>query len=313
MDWARLAETVRDAVHFLDDVVSINAYVPAIPELKEAAWRGRRIGLGFMGLADVLFAVGARYGADDGLSWAVKIVEWIQYHAINASSDLAIERGPFPAISGSPFDPVNFRWTPPVSQFADIVAKHESVIDRPPVDWIATKDRIMQYGIRNAAVTTVAPTGTIATVAGVEGYGIEPVFRLSYTRSVNQSAGGGPMVLRYASPLFEKAMEKHGISKDDPEFQKVLIEGTCADANVPQEIKRVFVTTGDVSTVDHVRMQAAVQDFTSNSISKTINLPAGSLKEDVLSAYMHAWKLKCRGITVYVDKSRKNQVLNTVK
>lgn len=313
--WDKLATTVRKAVRFLDDVVTANTYIPCIPELKQAAWRARRIGLGFMGLADVLFAVGARYGDPDGIAWAGEIAEFIQYHAMLASIDLAAERGPFPAITGSIFDPMNLRWTPPTKPA--FVLKDPSLqlvvgiqSQMPKLDWPRVVEGIRRYGIRNAALTTVAPTGTIATVAGVEGYGIEPAFSLSYTRKVSQSVGGEAVTLNYASRSLTKALNDWKIPMDSPQVQDALARGSISgDERFPALLRRVMVTAADVPPIGHIRMQAAVQNYFSNSISKTVNLPPGSTREDVAQAYMTAWELGCRGITVYVSGSRQREVL----
>ncbi|HBA91491.1 MAG TPA: ribonucleoside-diphosphate reductase, adenosylcobalamin-dependent, partial [Anaerolineaceae bacterium] len=166
---------------------------------------------------------------------------------------------------------------------------------------------------RNAAQTTIAPTGTIATVAGCEGYGCEPTFALAYIRHVNDN--GNDLQLAYASPLFEEALIKAGL---DPETRQQIIdqtmqEGSCQQvAALPEELRKVFVVSGDISAEEHVRMQAAMQAFVDNSLSKTINFPPGATEEDVATAYMLAWKLGCKGITVYVTGSRDKVVLETL-
>jgi ribonucleoside-diphosphate reductase alpha chain len=171
---------------------------------------------------------------------------------------------------------------------------------------------IQDHGIRNAAQTTVAPTGTIATVAGCEGYGCEPVFALAYIRHVNDN--GKDLTLTYASPLFERALEQAGI---DPEkrqeiFEEVMDHGTCQTVSaIPAAVRDVFAVSGDITADEHVRMQAAMQAFVDNSLSKTINFPPGATEEDVATAYLLAWKLGCKGITVYVTGSRDKVVLET--
>jgi ribonucleoside-diphosphate reductase alpha chain len=309
IDWDLLQKTVEQAVRFLDDVVDANAYVPAIPQLKEAAQRTRRIGLGIMALGDVMYMLGVRYGSEEAQELASQIMEFIRYHAMRASIALARERGPFPAIRGSVYDPEDLRWTPPTPL---VPYTRLEKWGRPPLDWGEILDGIRQYGIRNAAQLTVAPTGTIATIAGCEAYGCEPVYALAYTRKVHDE--GREIELRYVSPLFLQALERAGI--DEPTREKilgqVLFTGSCQDVpEVPPEIRHVFVVAGDITAEEHVRMQAALQAFVDAAISKTINFPADATPEDVARAYMLAWKLGCKGLTVYVTGSREKVVLET--
>ncbi|MFN3763811.1 MAG: ribonucleoside-diphosphate reductase, adenosylcobalamin-dependent, partial [Anaerolineae bacterium] len=171
---------------------------------------------------------------------------------------------------------------------------------------------IRQYGIRNAAQLTIAPTGTTATIAGCEAYGCEPVYALAYTRKVRD--GEKEIELRYVSPLFLQALERAGIDEPTREriLERVLFTGSCQDVpEVPPEIRHVFVVAGDITAEEHVRMQAALQAFVDAAISKTINFPADATPEDVARAYMLAWKLGCKGLTVYVTGSREKVVLET--
>ncbi|MBU0704931.1 MAG: adenosylcobalamin-dependent ribonucleoside-diphosphate reductase, partial [Chloroflexi bacterium] len=195
VDWEKLAETVAYAVRFLDDVIEANAYVSGVPQLKEAARRTRRIGLGIMGLGDLLYQLRVRYGSDEGQELAAQVIEFIRYHAMRASIELARERGPFPAIQGSLYDPDDLRWAPPQPL---VPYTRLEQWGRPALDWGEIVEGIRRHGIRNSAQTTVAPTGTVATVAGCEAYGCEPVFALAYTRHVNDN--GNDLELRYVSP-----------------------------------------------------------------------------------------------------------------
>ncbi len=201
VDWAKLREDVTSATRFLDDVVDANKYVPAVPQLKESAERARRIGLGIMGLADLMYHVGIRYGSPEGQEFGSQVMEFIRYHAMLTSIELAKQRGPFPAIKGSIYDPDKITWEPPQP-----IIEHKTDWHRPPIDWVQVCVGIQTYGIRNAAQTTVAPTGTIATVAGCEGYGCEPVFALAYTRHVDDN--GKDLALDYTSPQFEQALRE---------------------------------------------------------------------------------------------------------
>ena len=307
VDWEGLQQTVETATIFLDDVVEANAYVPAVPQLEEAAKQCRRIGLGIMGLADLLYHVQIPYSSEEGQEFAAQVMEFIRYHAMKTSISLAKERGSFPAIEGSIYDPENLKWSPPKPVFP---YQHDH--NRPAIDWEAIRQDIKTHGIRNAAQTTIAPTGTIATVAGCEGYGCEPVFALAYIRHVNDE--GKDLLLNYVSPQFQKALENENI---DPETRQIIIDqamesGTCQHIEeLPQPIKDVFVVSADISAEAHVRMQAALQAFVDNSLSKTINFPANATTEDVANAYLLAWELGCKGITVYVTGSREQVVLET--
>ncbi len=307
VDWEKIRQSVVFSTRFLDDVVDANNYVPAVPQLSEAAHRARRIGLGIMGLSDLMYHVGIRYGSKEGQVFASQVMEFVRYHAMQTSIELARQRGAFPAIAGSIYDPANLKWTPPTG-----IDNTSYDWGRPALDWNAIVNGIRQYGIRNAAQTTIAPTGTIATVAGCEGYGCEPVFALSYIRHVNDN--GKDLQLTYASPLFEKALENAGIGPEQREdiFTRVMEAGTCQNiAELPSAIRNTFVVSQDITAEEHVYMQAAMQAFVDNSLSKTINFPADATEEDVAEAYMLAWKLGCKGITVYVTGSREKVVLET--
>jgi ribonucleoside-diphosphate reductase alpha chain len=307
VDWELLRQSVVLSTRFLDDVVEANAYVPAVPQLQDAAHRARRIGLGIMGLADLMYHVGVRYGSQEGQAFGAQVMEFVRYHAMKTSIELAEERGPFPAIEGSIYDMDNMTWTPPQSLVSD--QNHWS---KPEVQWDAIVDGIRKHGIRNAAQTTVAPTGTIATVAGCEGYGCEPVFALAYIRHVNDN--GKDLKLTYASPRFDEALKKLGLGEEKRQeiVEQVMRQGTCQNiTDIPQAVRDTFVVSGDITAEEHVRMQAALQAFVDNSLSKTVNFSEGATEEDVAQAYMLAWELGCKGITVYVTGSREKVVLET--
>ncbi len=309
IDWDKLQQTIELATHFLDNVVDANKYVPAVPEVEEAARRCRRIGLGIMGLGDLMFHTGIRYGSPDGREFAAQVVEFVRYHAMRVSIELAQQRGPFPAIDGSIYDPSDLTWRPPAP-----LSPYSLDLGRPPLDWAAIAQDLRQHGIRNAAQTTVAPTGTISTVSGCEGYGCEPVFALAYVRHFKD--GDNDVELTYSSPLFNAALEQAGLEPDvrDRIVQKVAATGSCQEvAEVPADIRRVFVVANDVTAEEHVQLQAAIQAFVDNSISKTVNFPANATVEDVARAYHLAWQLGCKGLTVYVTGSRDHVVLETQK
>lgn len=334
-DWAEFANVVTLATRFLDDVVDANQYVPDVPELAEAAEGGRRIGLGLMGLADAMLAMGLPYGSTEGIEFAAQVTEFARYHCMCESIELARERGPFGWIKDSIYDPellaahgigalvelpaqaghprsgeqVEFRlWDipRPLDEYA---------IDfgRPAVHWPAVVDGIMEHGIRNSCQFTFAPTGTISNVAMLEGSGCEPLFALAYVRTMMQESEN--VELTYASPAFEKALELCGIEGEERDaiFAEVSANGgSCQGiSSVPQKVRRVFVTAGDVTPSQHVRTQAALQAFVDNSISKTINMPNSATREDVAEAYRLAYELGCKGITIYRQGSRELEVLST--
>jgi ribonucleoside-diphosphate reductase alpha chain len=307
LDWAKLRESVETSTRFLDDVVDANKYVPAVPELSQAAHRARRIGLGIMGLGDAMYALGVRYGSRAGEEFSAQVMEFVRYYAMQTSIELARTRGAFSAIKGSLYDPEHLQWTPPRP-----IEPYTHSWDRPALDWNAIVAGIKKYGIRNAAQTTIAPTGTIATVAGVESYGCEPVFALAYTRHVNDQ--GKDLQLDYVSPMFERALIDARVDEATRQkiFERVRLTGTCQDVDfVPQKIRDTFVVASDITPEEHVRMQAAMQAFVDNSLSKTVNFPATATSDDVAHAYFTAWELGCKGITVYVAGSREQVVLET--
>jgi len=307
VDWDELRQSVELSVRFLDDVVDANAYVPAVPQLKESAHRARRIGLGIMGLADLMYHTGTRYGSLTGQDFGGQVMEFVRFQAMKTSIQLSKERGPFPAIPGSIYDPEDLKWKPPTPMISS-----QTDWGRPHLEWDEISRDIKKYGIRNAAQTTVAPTGTIATVAGCEGYGCEPVFALAYIRHVNDN--GKDLQLTYASPRFEEALTRGGIDSDSRQaiIAKVMEHGTCQDiSEVPDSIRETFVVSADISADEHVRMQAALQAFVDNSLSKTVNFPENASIDDVAKVYMLAWELGCKGITVYVTGSRDKVVLET--
>jgi ribonucleoside-diphosphate reductase alpha chain len=307
VDWESLRKSVVTSTRFLDDVIDANAYVPAVPQLKEAAFRARRIGLGIMGLADLMYHAGVRYGSQEGQEFGAQVMEFVRYHAMQTSIELAEARGSFPAIEGSIYDVDDMKWTPPQP-----LVTPQNRWDRPNVEWEAITAGIRRHGIRNAAQTTIAPTGTIATVAGCEGYGCEPVFALAYIRHVNDH--GKDLQLAYASPRFDEALKSLGLGEEKRQeiVEQVMREGTCQHiAELPQAVRDTFVVSADVSAEEHVRMQAALQAFVDNSLSKTVNFHETATEQDVANAYMLAWELGCKGITVYVTGSREKVVLET--
>ncbi len=310
VDWDALRQTVRESTHFLDNVVSANTYLPAVPVVKEAALKARRIGLGIMGLGDLMYKMGISYGSEEGQEFAGQVMEFVRFHCMQMSIDLAAERQPFLAFAGSIYDdePLGgMLWKPPRP-----LSPYRRNWKRPALDWETIAEGIRRHGIRNAAQTTVAPTGTIATVSGCEGYGCEPVFALGYIRHFKD--GDNDVELPYTSPLFEEAIKQLDLSAEQADAirQRVAETGSCQEVEeLPPQFRNTFVVSSDITAEQHVRMQAAIQAFVDNSISKTCNFPEGATEEEVAQAYMQAWELGCKGLTVYVTGSRQEVVLET--
>ncbi|MFO7634528.1 MAG: adenosylcobalamin-dependent ribonucleoside-diphosphate reductase [Caldilinea sp.] len=310
VDWALLERTIRESTSFLDNVVSANAYVPSVPQVAEAAYRARRIGLGIMGVGDMMYKLGIRYGSEEGQEFAAQIMEFVRYHSMQRSVELAADRGAFLAFKGSIYDADGaggMAWQPP--QPMRPFARNWQ---RPALGWDEIVHGIEKYGIRNAAQTTVAPTGTIATVVGCEGYGCEPVFALGYIRHFKD--GDKNVELAYTSPLFEHVLNATDLNEATKARikQHAATYGSCQTVEeLPEHLRHTFVVSSDISAEEHVLMQAAIQAFTDNSISKTCNFPEGATEEDVAKAYMLAWETGCKGLTVYVTGSREQVVLET--
>lgn len=323
VDWEKLQETVEWTVRWLDDVIDANKYVSAVPQLEEAAKRNRRIGVSIMGLADMFYTVGVRYGSRKAVDLSGQVMEFIRFHTLKTSNLLARERGTFPGMKGSRYDfsKENIEalkakgvkpWSIPKPLYA-----YTHLFGRPKLDWTELERKIKATGVRNSCQNTIQPTGAIATVTGLEGYGCEPVFALSYVMRTHEGAeenGQDFRELYYESVLFKDALVRAGMTKTqlDAMFKEVRKKGTCVGIpDVPEEIRDVFVVSGDVTVEEHVEMEASLQRFIDNAISKTINFPAEATENDVWKAYLKGWKLGLKGMTVYVTGSRNKVVLET--
>jgi len=270
MNWDRLRKTVRLAVRFLDNVVDANVYT--LPEIKKITKGNRKIGLGVMGFADMLIKMGIRYDTEEGLRTAEKLMKFINDEGKKMSVELGEEKGNFPNFKGSIWE----------KQFKTM---------------------------RNATVTTVAPTGTISIIAGCS-QGIEPLFAIAYVREVAESLGRS---LVEVNSLFENTALKEGFYSEEL-VKKVSKKTSIQDVEeIPEHIRKIFVTAHDISAEWHVRMQAAFQKYTDNAVSKTINFPNWATPSDIEKAYLLAYKLGCKGITVYRHGSRETQVLRPIE
>ena len=263
IDYDKITDIVHKAVHFLDNVIDVNHY--PLPAIDEMTRKTRKIGLGVMGFADLLLKLGVPYNSVEAERVAEEVMSLIQSEGSKASIDLALERGTFPA------------WEDSI--FAE------------------------KYEIRNATITTIAPTGTISIIADASG-GCEPLFAYAFTKNVMD----GDKLLVCNDLLVEKLKER-GIYSEAL-IQRIADEGTLAHIEeIPEDIRRVFVCAHDITPEWHIRIQAAFQRYTDNAVSKTINFPNSATREEVKEAYVLAHKLGCKGTTVYRDGSRDSQVL----
>ena len=265
IDWERLKYVTETAVHFLDNVIDANQY--PVDKIREMTLANRKIGLGVMGWADMLFQLRISYNSKEALALAEKVMSFIKKVAVETSESLAEKRGPFP-------------------NFEKSIYKN-------------TKPR------RNATLTTIAPTGSIGIIANAS-TGIEPVFALAYVR---KNILGGEELFEI-NPYFKQSLIEEGMYTKDL-IEEIIQKGSLKEIKgLPESFKRVFVTALDIPPEMHVRMQAAFQKYVDNAVSKTINLPNSATKEDVEKVYLLAYKLGCKGITVYREGSRSVQVLN---
>ena len=316
VDWNGLANTTIWATHFLNDVIDANNYIPSVPQLREAALYARRIGLGIMGLADMFYKMRIRYGEPESLILAQQVMEFIRFWSMRTSCDIAQDRGAFPGFNDSIYS--DDRW---FDKYGFQVSA-DDMYDMPELVWDNLRNDISLYGLYNGAFLTVAPTGTLATVAGLEGYGCEPVFSLAYTRKL-KNPNGQVEELKYLSKAFERSCfqwKRIGwarntevlVSMPDSIREKVALKGSCQHLlEIPSDIRNTFVVSSDITPSEHIDMQAAIQVWVDNSIAKTCNFPSTASVHDVEDAYLQAWTTNCKGVTVYVTGSRDDVVLAT--
>ncbi|MFV1956397.1 MAG: vitamin B12-dependent ribonucleotide reductase [bacterium] len=266
IDYEKLGAVIDHSVRFLDNVIEMNRY--PLQQIEDMTKASRKIGLGIMGWADLLYRLGVPYDSEEAVSLAERLMKFVRDRGVEASQHLAAERGPFPAYNRSVYD----------------------VPGRPPM--------------RNATVTTIAPTGTISIIANTTS-GIEPLFAICYHRNVLDNQR-----LVEVHPYFKEVAKKEGFFSDEL-MESIAQEGSIQHiSGIPDWVKRVFVTAHDISPEWHIRMQAAFQKYTDNAVSKTVNFSSDATRDDIEEAYHLAYNLGCKGITVYRDGSRDEQVLS---
>ncbi|OHA52236.1 MAG: ribonucleoside-diphosphate reductase, adenosylcobalamin-dependent [Candidatus Terrybacteria bacterium RIFCSPLOWO2_01_FULL_48_14] len=272
VDWPKLKTTVHNAMRFLDNLIDMSRY--PVAEIEAMTHGNRRTGLGVMGFADLLIQLEIPFGFEESYKIAERIMEFIDKEAVKASVELARQRGAFP----------NFR---------------DSLYDKPG-----------RPRVRNVARTSIAPTGTIGIIAGCS-QGIEPIFALAYIRYSHIAKEADEWAeLVEVNPVFEEMAKRDGFYSKEL-MEKIAHEGTVQGIKeVPVKWRRVFVTAHDLNAQDHIKIQAAFQKHTDNAVSKTINMPATATADDVKKAYLLAWETGCKGITIYRDQSKAQQVLN---
>jgi len=265
-DFEKIRKTVRHAVHFLDNVIDMNQY--PLPQIAQMAKGNRKIGLGVMGLAHFFIRLGIPYNSPKALEVVRGLMSFIQHQARERSMELAEARGVFPNFQGSIYS------------------------------------RSGGMRLRNATVTTIAPTGTLSLLANCSS-GIEPLFAIQYVRRALEG-----MEFQMTDPLFLELGEKAGFL--NPDLMKALSEGANLRdlPDVPQSMKELFITSFEIPPVWHIKIQAAFQEYTDNAVSKTINFPRDATKEDVKEAYLLAYRERCKGITIYRSGSKAKQVLS---
>jgi len=267
VDYEKLKEIVHKAVHFLDNVIDMSRY--PLEEIEEMVEKNRKIGLGLMGFADMLIQLEIPYNSPAAFKLAEKLMKFIRDESRKASQELAEIRGAFPSFNES----IYYKKMPKM---------------------------------RNATLTTIAPTGTISIIAGCSS-GIEPLFAISYVRR-NLLDEGDELI--EVNPYFEKIAHEEGFYSDEL-MRRIAEKGSIQEfSEIPERVRKIFVTAHDIKPEDHVKMQAAFQKYTDNAVSKTVNFPHEATTEDVERVYYKAFKWGCKGVTIYRDRSRKAQVLN---
>ncbi|MEM2154909.1 MAG: adenosylcobalamin-dependent ribonucleoside-diphosphate reductase [Nitrososphaeria archaeon] len=290
-DWDGFRKTVATALRFLDNIIDVNKY--PTKKIEEHTKRSRKVGLGFMGLGDALFALKIPYNSEEGFSFIRTLTENLTYYAMEASIERAKERGVFPLYYNS--------------AYVDGEMPFEGFYRREiwTLDWNKIAEEIKVHGIRNAEVTTVAPTGSISMIFDVSS-GIEPQFALVYEKRVTVGK------FFYVDIEFERALKERGLY-DEKILKKVADNGGSLQGleEIPEDMKKIFLVAYDIPWWDHIRAQSEAQTWICASISKTVNMPKWVTVEDVEKAYLFSYKIGLKSLTIYRDTSKSVQVLVT--
>lgn len=296
VDWDLLAKTTRTAIKFLDNIITINKY--PLPQIAEMVNNNRKIGLGIMGWADMLMKIGISYASEQGTKLASQIIEFIDYESKCESIELSKERGRFANFKGSIYDSEHYLYNKYKDKSAGKISDEQ---------WKELDNKIKKFGIRNATTTCIAPTGTISMIAGASG-GIEPLFGLVFSRLILDNTE-----MLEINPIFKNYMIKHNLYSEEL-MKKIAIDGSIAHINnIPENVKKIFVTAHDITPYWHVKMQAAFQLHTDNAVSKTVNFVESATRDDIKETYILAYKSHLKGITVYRNNSRTFQPMNLKK
>lgn len=291
-DWQRYEETIRKTTRFLDNVIDMNHY--PVPEIDQASKESRRIGLGVMGVADLLYKLRIPYNSKEGYEFQYKLAEALTYYSMEESVALARSRGEFDLCPKTEFPEGKI----PVSGY------YEKPKGEHYYDWDALISKIQKHGIRNVLTTTVAPTGTLSMIADCSN-GMEPTFALVFEKRVTVGR------FFYTNKIFEQVLRENGLYSDELLAKIADNYGSVRGlAEIPEWIQNIFVTAMDIHWSDHLMAQAVWQEWIGNAIAKTINMPHDVSAEDVKAAYLLAHELGLKGITVYRDGSRHTQVLH---
>jgi len=291
-DWQRYEETIRKTTRFLDNIIDVNHY--PVKDIDIASKDSRRIGLGVMGVADLLYKLKIPYNSKEGYELQSKLSEALTYYSMEESVALAKSRGEFPLCSKTEY---------PEGKIP-IAGYYEKPKESHCYEWDALIDKIKKHGIRNVLTTTVAPTGTLSMIADCSN-GMEPAFALVFEKRVTVGR------FFYTNKIVEEVLKEHGLYSDELLAKIADNYGSLKGIpEVPQWMQDVFVTAMDIHWADHLMAQGVWQDWIGNAIAKTINMPYDVTAEDVKSAYLLAHELGLKGITVYRDGSRHKQVLH---
>ncbi|HSB56794.1 MAG TPA: adenosylcobalamin-dependent ribonucleoside-diphosphate reductase [Nitrosopumilaceae archaeon] len=291
-DWQRYEEVIRKTTRFLDNVIDVNNY--PIPEIDKASKDSRRIGLGVMGVADLLFKLRIPYNSREGYEFQEKLAEALSYYSMEESVALAKARGAFPLCEKTEY---------PEGKIP-IAGYYEKPKSAHYYDWDALIEKIQKHGIRNVLTSTVAPTGTLSMIGDCSN-GMEPMFALVFEKRVTVGR------FFYTNKIFESVLKEHGLYNDQILEKIANNYGSVKGIpEIPEWIQNIFVTAMDIHWTDHLMAQAVWQRWIGNAIAKTINMPNDVTADDVKASYLLAHELGLKGITVFRDGSRHEQVLH---